>query len=185
MLPKPTPSPTTQPTPTSTSAPSSTNSTTSPTPLITDKTTSWQVYKDKEITFQYPTNWNLEPPGGQELARFITQGETIRRENMNLYQIDNYNQNTKKPFSSLEEIIKWQENSDLITPKEIVAGNQRALWVKDQKPGHVPTEMVSVFSPNKKSIFTFYFYYQQVESNAEQKIQPLFEQILSTLKFLP
>jgi len=153
--------------------------TTIPTPLpTTDPTVGWETYSDKNITFQYPNDWEkgeMQLYGSRSEIDFI-YNKTVT---FTVSYLGNYNNGTGKKYSSLEEFLGQRKSK----ANDISINGITGKIIDD--PGDaehvIPFEEVIFFSPDKLVIISIYYmdsYYPVVDNNK------IIDQILSTFKFI-
>lgn len=151
-------------------------------PTISE-TADWKTYKNEVITFKHPLAWEEKPiqprgsgftqefkdPEGKISFSFMTQG--------------NYSQLTGKPYTTLDEFIgmPYKVKPVIIDGQEGRQPNPRA--------GSENVFSVYFFSKDLKNIYNLNLQVGDTALNTPevevQKGQTIFNQILSTFKFLP
>jgi len=158
---------------------------------VTNLTVDWKIYDKKypDFEFKYPQYFREEPMKlyGPEQE----WGQSFEnRYNLIFGSMTNYNQETGKPYVNLEEFFKIDN-----VVKEIEVDGQRGIQVKP-RAGSENVNAVYFFSKNKKTIYvmeltTYISDYVSDKTRVNetdmpkiQEGQKLFDQILSTFKFL-
>lgn len=152
-----------------------------------DETAKWKTYSSFDVTpsvgatFQYPEDWKVKPVqifGSRTEVGFEYQFTTT----FTLSIIANYNQETGKPYVSLNEYVRQRMDIS----KDIAIGIYSAKRITATKippelSGHViPYEEVILFTPDKSAIISLYYQKDFYNKSGADKI---LDQILSTFKF--
>ncbi len=160
-----------------------------PTPS-SNPTATWKTYTDENATFKYPNDWVI-----QERQTFGSRTETEFKYGLTTvltFQIiGNYNNQTEKSFTSLDEFLlpgpDTQEYGNIELADIMIDGRPAKKEVSPGVAGHVgPYQQAAVFSPDSKSVLSFYYQSEYYDLEANQPTigsQEVLDQILSTFKF--
>ena len=156
-----------------------TSQTPQPTPSPTNEIVNWKTYTNKKLSFRYPPDWEVSSPeffGPRIVVEFKYKQTPL----FTLTEVDNYKQDTKKPYISLNEFIG---SSRIDKTKDImISGNPAKQVIDPGEQGHsLPSEEILLFTPDKSSIISLHYskdYYDQPDSDK------MLDQISATFKFL-
>ena len=151
----------------------------SPSLQIVD-TPTWQTYRNEEFGFEvkYPKNWKE--------GEFILRGSGFNQEfqdiigkySSSLGKIGNYNQATGKPYESLYDYINMPYKIKTIK----VDGHEAIQPLPRSGSEHINSTIF--FSKDFKSIYTLTLTTNNITEATIEEGQKLFDQILSTFRFV-
>lgn len=139
--------------------------------------TGWKVFSHDTISFKYPSSWELMPtqPSGSGFYQEVKDPSGIY--SLTFSTEGNYNNQTGKPFKDLYEYINMPYRV-----KEVTAGGQEAVQPLP-RAGSENIYGVFFFSKDAESILNLTLGTPRDGLKIEEG-QKLFDQILSTFKFL-
>jgi hypothetical protein len=141
------------------------------------ETANWKTYQDKTLSFRYPQDWTAEPQQVPDLILSVEFKYNLTP-TLTLTEKANLNNDTGKPFATLDEYLSGRGNNENIT----VGGYPAKKITGKGIEGHVlPYEEVTLFTPNRSVIVSLYYnegYYEVPGANR------VLDQILSTFKSL-
>lgn len=144
---------------------------------ILDETANWETYTAEEFSFKYPSNWSQEtiiPIGSGAIQEFKNKDFTLTFEFRG-----NYSQADGKPYEDLTyDFLKFK----YVLPTKYLDG-QEAIQVLP-RAGSENKNQVYLFSKDKKSILRLELDTLSEEDAKIVEGQRIFDQILSTFKFL-
>lgn len=146
-----------------------------PTP---DPTANWKTCSDKDISFKYPSSWNQDPPQILGSRSIVEMRDPNKSYTFNFTKQANYNNATGKPFASIYEYLNMGYNVKTITIDGQV-GIQPL-----PRAGSENVNAVYFFSQDSKFINILELSATTRDETDIKKGQEIFNQILSTFKFL-
>jgi len=156
----------------------------SPEPMATagDPTANWKTYVDKNVTFNYPSDWiqnATQLTGSGSNTEFVSADKLFT---FTFTMKGNYNQTSGKPFNSIDEYLHFPDpvtysydsvQANGVTGKQFLprAGSEQ--------------DSAAAFLSSDKSLFYLLELDQNHDATASkvQESQKIFSQILSTFKF--
>lgn len=152
----------------------------SPSPIATtDPTANWKTYTDKVVGFKYPSIFIASPLSTQSGG--YTQKFTNDKFTMSFKVIGNYNQQTGKPYATIDDYVGLPYQVRIIT-NDNFSGRQYL-----PRAGGESINEVAFLSQDKKSIYILNLETVDNSQNASldeiKQGQDYFSQILSTFKF--
>ena len=141
-------------------------------------TKDWKLYSRQEISFQYPPTWKEKP------IQLTGSGSYLEIENESgiftfiFTNRGNYNNGTEKPYSSLQEYT----NMPYPGVERIIDGQEAMQYLP--RAGSENVNSVYFFSKDQKQIYTIELTTNVKTEEQIEKGQKLFDQIISTFKFL-
>lgn len=158
----------------------------SPTPIATsDPTINWKTYTYKDITFKYPADWIL----GTEKITAVRPPATKKGEDypaVTFFAIDNPKNLSVKEF--VDEAAKEGRPPNLYSQsaKELTVSGVKGYYQTDQNCEPLWCDIFAVSFNNK--VYEITIVYTEIDAQKlkmqQQELRPVFNQILSTFKFI-